>query len=109
MTKTTAANTDPEMHLTLVQAYNDWHVQDWCGAHPGRFIPLGLPMIWSAEATAREVHRLADLDAAGKREPVRVSDRQLVLPPERDPDTVVELDESKLEARPQDQLFREPA
>jgi hypothetical protein len=45
----------------MVKAYNDWHVHEWCGRHPGRFIPLGLPMIWSAEQTAGEVHRLADL------------------------------------------------
>ena len=45
----------------MVKAYNDWHVHEWCGKHPGRFIPLGLPMIWSAEETAKEVHRLADM------------------------------------------------
>ena len=40
-------STDDAIATAMVQAYNDWHVQDWCGAHPGRFIPLGLPMIAS--------------------------------------------------------------
>ncbi len=52
---------DDDIAGAMVKAYNDWHVHEWCGAHPGRFIPLGLPMIWSAEETAKEVHRLADM------------------------------------------------
>lgn len=56
----TAAH-DDEIARAMVTAYNDWHVYDWCGKHPGRFIPLGIPMIWSAEETAKEVHRLADM------------------------------------------------
>ncbi|MGW2046606.1 hypothetical protein ACWCPF_15675 [Streptomyces sp. NPDC001858] len=23
-------------------AYNDWHIDEWCGAYPGRFIPMAL-------------------------------------------------------------------
>jgi predicted TIM-barrel fold metal-dependent hydrolase len=52
---------DDDIASAMVKAYNDWHVHEWCGRHPGRFIPLGIPMIWSAEETAKEVHRLADL------------------------------------------------
>ena len=26
-----------------VRAYNDWHIDEWCGAYPGRFIPMALP------------------------------------------------------------------
>ena len=26
----------------MIRAYNDWHIHEWCGAYPGRFIPLGL-------------------------------------------------------------------
>lgn len=50
---------DKKLSEIMVQAYNDWHVDEWCGSHPGRFIPLGLPMMWDPEATAREIHRLA--------------------------------------------------
>ena len=42
-----------------MQAYNDWHIDEWCGAHPGRFIPMALPAIWDAEACAEEVRRVA--------------------------------------------------
>jgi predicted TIM-barrel fold metal-dependent hydrolase len=50
---------DKDLALAVLQAYNDWHVEDWCGAYPGRFIPMGLPALWDAEACAREVRRLA--------------------------------------------------
>ena len=43
----------------MLQAYNDWHVDEWCGAYPGRFIPMGLPVLWDAELAAAEVRRLA--------------------------------------------------
>jgi predicted TIM-barrel fold metal-dependent hydrolase len=45
--------------LALVQAYNDWHVEEWCGAYPARFIPMTLPVIWDAAACAGEVRRNA--------------------------------------------------
>jgi predicted TIM-barrel fold metal-dependent hydrolase len=50
---------DHEFGLALVQAYNDWHIDEWCGSHPGRFIPMALPVIWDAEACADEVRRTA--------------------------------------------------
>ena len=51
---------DEEFGLALVRAYNDWHIDEWCGAHPGRFIPMALPVIWDAEKCADEVRRVAD-------------------------------------------------
>ncbi len=54
------ATEDPEFFsLALVQAYNDWHVEEWCGAYPARFIPMCLPVIWDAEACAKEIRRNA--------------------------------------------------
>ena len=50
---------DKELARVMVQAYNDWHVDEWCGAHPGRFIPLALPMLWDPELMAKEVRRMA--------------------------------------------------
>ena len=35
-----AAQKDEPLATALVQAYNDWHIESWCGAYPGRFIPL---------------------------------------------------------------------
>jgi len=54
-----AAQSDAELALAVLQAYNDWHVDGWCGAYPGRFIPLALPPIWDPEAMAAEVRRTA--------------------------------------------------
>src|SRR5437764_1865208 len=53
------ATDDEELSLALVRAYNDWHIDAWCAAHPGRFIPMAVPAIWSAERTADEVRRVA--------------------------------------------------
>ena len=50
---------DEDFGLALVRAYNDWHIDEWCGAHPGRFIPMALPVIWDAEKCAAEVRRNA--------------------------------------------------
>jgi predicted TIM-barrel fold metal-dependent hydrolase len=50
---------DKDMAIALLRAYNDWHIEDWCGAEPGRFIPLGLVPIWDPQLMAAEVHRLA--------------------------------------------------
>ena len=54
-----AAMDDKGAALALNQAYNDWHIEDWCGAAPGRFIPLAVPPIWDPDALATEVHRVA--------------------------------------------------
>jgi predicted TIM-barrel fold metal-dependent hydrolase len=51
------ATEDSDFSLALVRAYNDWHIDEWCGAHPGRFIPMALPVIWDAELCAAEVRR----------------------------------------------------
>jgi len=54
-----AALEDKEAALALAQAYNDWHIDEWCGSHPGRFIPLAVPTIWDPQTMADEVHRVA--------------------------------------------------
>jgi len=50
---------DKELALAVVQAYNDWHIDEWCGTYPGRFIPMALPVLWDAELSAAEVRRVA--------------------------------------------------
>ena len=57
-----AAHPDKAFAADLIRAYNDWHIGEWCGSYPGRFIPMALPMIWSAEECAAEVRRVAELD-----------------------------------------------
>lgn len=50
---------DKDVALAMVRAYNDWHIDEWCGTYPGRFIPLSLPPIWDPELMAAEVRRVA--------------------------------------------------
>ncbi len=50
---------DKDVALAMVQAYNDWHIDQWCGSYPGRFIPLSIPPIWDPQLMADEVHRVA--------------------------------------------------
>jgi predicted TIM-barrel fold metal-dependent hydrolase len=50
---------DKDLALAVVRAYNDWHVDEWCGAYPGRMIPMGIPVLWDAELAADEVRRLS--------------------------------------------------
>jgi len=42
-----------------LRAYNDWHIDEWCGAHPGRFIPCALLPTWDMAATVEELSRIA--------------------------------------------------
>ncbi|HUO47636.1 MAG TPA: amidohydrolase family protein [Acidimicrobiales bacterium] len=50
---------DEELSRALVRAYNDFHIDEWCGAYPGRFIPMAVPLIWDAQLTAEEIRRTA--------------------------------------------------
>jgi len=50
---------DKDLMLAMIRAYNDWHVQDWCGAHPGRFIPLAFVPLWDTRLAVEEIRRLA--------------------------------------------------
>jgi hypothetical protein len=50
---------DREVNLVMIQAYNDWHVDEWCAAYPDRFIPCGILPLFDVELAAREVRRLA--------------------------------------------------
>jgi len=45
--------------LVMLQAYNDWHLEDWCGSHPDRFIPLAQIPYWDPKLAASEVRRMA--------------------------------------------------
>jgi predicted TIM-barrel fold metal-dependent hydrolase len=54
-----ARTADKDVALAMVRAYNDWHIDEWCGSYPGRFIPCALPAIWDAEVLAAEVRRTA--------------------------------------------------
>lgn len=44
--------------LTHLQAYNNWHIDEWCGAYPGRFIPLAIVPLWDVGLAVKEVERV---------------------------------------------------
>jgi predicted TIM-barrel fold metal-dependent hydrolase len=50
---------DLDVGLNMLRAYNDWHIDEWCGSYPGRFIPLSIPPIWDPQLMADEVRRVA--------------------------------------------------
>lgn len=50
---------DKDLGLAVLRAYNDWHIDEWCGAYPGRMIPQALPPIWDPELMAAEVRRVS--------------------------------------------------
>jgi predicted TIM-barrel fold metal-dependent hydrolase len=54
-----AAAEDKDLAHAVLRAYNDWHIDEWAGAHPGRIIPMALPVLWDAELAAEEVRRVA--------------------------------------------------
>ncbi len=51
---------DPELGLACVRAWNDWHVEEWVGAHPDRFIAVQLPWLDDPVVAADEVRRNAE-------------------------------------------------
>jgi len=55
-----ARSSDKELGLAVLRAYNDWHIDEWCGSYPGRFIPLAIPPIWDPQLMADEIHRVAE-------------------------------------------------
>jgi predicted TIM-barrel fold metal-dependent hydrolase len=50
---------DKDLALVMLKAYNDWHVEEWCGSHPGRFIPLAVGPTWDMDEMVEEVKRVA--------------------------------------------------
>ncbi|MBV1918749.1 MAG: amidohydrolase [Sphingomonadaceae bacterium] len=51
----------PDLDLAAVHlsAYNDWHIDEWCAAYPGRFIPCGLVPTWDMDKTVAELKRIS--------------------------------------------------
>ena len=46
--------------IRVIRAYNDWHVDEWCGPYPGRYFPTGVLPLWDVDATLAEMRRLVD-------------------------------------------------
>lgn len=50
---------DKDLARVMVQAYNDWHSDEWCAGAPGRLIPLALLPAWDVDASVAELRRVA--------------------------------------------------
>ncbi len=50
---------DKDLSLVAVQAYNDWHIDEWAGSHPDRLIPISLMPLWDPQLMADEIRRVA--------------------------------------------------
>jgi predicted TIM-barrel fold metal-dependent hydrolase len=55
-----AAGKDKALMLALVRAYNDWHIEDWAGRHPGRLIANGILPLWDLDLAITELKRIGD-------------------------------------------------
>jgi len=49
---------DGELRSAVVSAYNDWHVDEWCAAYPGRFIPQAIVNLWDIDDAVAEINRM---------------------------------------------------
>ena len=49
---------DQKINMRMIQAYNDWQIDEWSTAYPGRIIPLAVVPMWDAELAAEEVRRV---------------------------------------------------
>ena len=50
---------DPDLAFAAMRAYNDWHLDAWCGAAPDRFIPNQITWLRDPEIAAAEIRRNA--------------------------------------------------
>lgn len=57
-TRLSAAD-DKELGLACIKAYNDWVIEEWCAAAPGRYIPVVLVPLWDQRLAADEAERTA--------------------------------------------------
>ena len=53
------AATDKDLATACVLAWNDFIIDEWCGAAPDRFIPMVMVPFWDVEAAVAEVERTA--------------------------------------------------
>lgn len=49
---------DKENAARVISAYNDWHIDEWCGPHKGRFIPTAILPLWDVQLAIKEIQRV---------------------------------------------------
>ncbi len=53
------SNVDRELTRVVVAAYNDWHIDELAGEHPGRFVPLAITPAYDSPGIVAEIARIA--------------------------------------------------
>jgi predicted TIM-barrel fold metal-dependent hydrolase len=51
---------DRDLAMATVRAWNDWHLEEWAGTHPGRIIPCQIPWMLDPEVGAKMVRENAE-------------------------------------------------
>jgi len=54
-----AQSKDFKLAELVIQAYNDFIIDEWCAPYPDRQIPLMMVPYWDVDATVKEIHRTA--------------------------------------------------
>src|SRR5690625_2980277 len=49
---------DKDLALIHLRAWNDWLIDEWCGAYPGRFIPCAILPTWDPKEMVAEIKRV---------------------------------------------------
>ncbi len=50
---------DRDLTKVVVSAYNDWHIDELAGDHPGRFLPLAILPVFDSAGMVAEIKRVA--------------------------------------------------
>ncbi len=53
------AKANPDKALRAIQAWNDWHVLEWCHEGKNRLIPMIILPVWDMKATLAEIKRMS--------------------------------------------------
>ncbi len=54
-----SASRDPRLGLEVMRAYNRWHLEEWFGSYPKRFIPMQLAWFADPDKGAEEIRQNA--------------------------------------------------
>ena len=70
-----ATFTDKDLALACVRAWNDYMLEEWCGAQPELFVPMHTLPVWDVDLCVREHERMV---AKGSKAICFIEDPQMV-------------------------------
>lgn len=57
--QTFSETNDRLLGMECIKAYNEWIIEEWAEAYPGRFIPMMIIPLWDPQLAAAEIERCA--------------------------------------------------